>query len=55
MKHIRKQTEQFPGAKVSADQFFVAQPGLIPRLDGRHTNERICGATGFVDLHTGFS
>ena len=33
----------------------VAQPGLVPRLDGKQTNERICGATGFIDHHTYFS
>ena len=55
IRHIRKESEKYPGAKVSADQLVVAQPGLVPRLDGRHTNESICGATGFIDHHTGFS
>jgi len=33
----------------------VAQPGLVPRISGWHTNTRICGATGFYDNHTGYS
>ena len=47
--------EKYPGAKVSTDQLVVAQPGLVPRMDGRHTNERICGATGFFDHYSGYS
>jgi len=54
-KTIRKDDETYPGAKVSTDQLVVAQPGLVPRLSGRHTNARICGATGFIDHHSGYS
>ena len=54
-KTIRKPDENFPGAKISVDQLVVAQPGLVPRISGRHTNARICGATGFLDNHTGYS
>ena len=50
---IRKET--YPKAKVSTDQLVVAQPGLVPRMSGRHTNERICGATGFFDHYSGYS
>ena len=50
---IRK--ESMPGKKVSTDQLVVAQPGLVPRMSGRHTNERVCGATGFFDHYSGYS
>jgi len=55
VKSIRKDKENYPGAKVSTDQLVVAQPGLVPRMSGRHTNERVCGATGFVDHYTNYS
>ena len=54
-KQIRKPAQNYPGAKVSTDQIVVAQPGLVPRLSGRHTHERICGATCFIDHHSGYS
>ena len=54
-KEIRKPNENYPGARVSIDQLVVAQPGLVPRISGRHNNSRICGATGFFDNHTGYS
>ena len=52
---IRKEAENYAGAKISVDQLVVAQPGLVPRISGKHTNARICGATGFFDNHTGYS
>ena len=55
LKHIRKETDDAPGAKVSTDQLVVAQPGLVPRISGRHTHLRICGATGFLDHFTNYS
>ena len=55
LKTIRKENENFAGARVSVDQLVVAQPGLVPRISGKHTNQRICGATGFYDNHTGYS
>ena len=55
VKTIRKEKENFPGAKVSIDQLVVAQPGLVPRISGRHTNTRVCGATGFFDNSSGYS
>ena len=54
-KSIRKENQNFPGAIVSTDQLVVAQPGLVPRISGRHTKDRICGATGFMDHHTGYN
>jgi len=55
VRTIRKDDEAYAGAKISVDQIVVAQPGLVPRISGRHTNARICGATGFYDNHTGYS
>lgn len=55
-KHkIRKNNQKHPGAKVSTDQLVVAQPGLVPRMDGRHTFARVCGATTFLDHYSGMS
>ena len=54
-KPIRKPSQNYAGAKVSIDQLVVAQPGLVSRMDGRHTNDRVCGAAGFFDHHTGYS
>ena len=54
-QRIRKDNQKYPGAKVSTDQLVVAQPGLVPRMDGRHTNDRICGATTFLDHYSGMS
>ena len=47
VRSIRKENENFAGAKVSIDQLAVSQPGLVPRISGWHTNSRVCGATGF--------
>ena len=47
--HICKADNDYPGAKVSINHIVVAQPRLVPRLSGRHTHDRICGATCFVD------
>ena len=33
----------------------MAQPGLVPQLSGRHTHDRICGATCFIDHYLGYS
>ena len=54
-KHICKENHKYPGAKVSTDQIVVAQPGLVPRMDERHTNDRVCSATCFLDHQSGFS
>ena len=55
VKTIQKANENDTGANISIDQLVVAQPGLVLRLSGRHTNARICGATGFYDNHSGYS
>ena len=46
---IRKDSESFPGARVSTDQIISAQPGLLPRMEGGHTRARIWAATVFKD------
>ena len=55
LRHIQKAKDNSPGAKVSTDQLVVAQPGLVPRISGRHTHSRICGATGFLDHFSNYS
>ena len=52
---IRKEKQNFPGAKVSIDQMVSAHPGLVPRLSGRHTNERITCVTVYKDHYTDYS
>lgn len=53
--HEIKKKSDPPGSKVSTDQLVVAQPGLVPRISGRHTTARISGATGFIDHYSGYS
>ena len=52
---LRSEEEASPGAKVSIDHVISAQPGLVPRMDGRHTKDRITGACVFIDNHTRYS
>ena len=40
---------KLPGDGVSVDQIVSTQPGLIPRMSGFLTNQRLWGATTFVD------
>ena len=51
---ICKKDQNFPGANIATDQLVVAQPCLVLRISGCHTKERICGATGFYDHHSGY-
>ena len=44
-----------PGEKVHLDQMQSAQPGLVPRMDGRHTKDRITSVTVFLDDHSSHS
>ena len=37
------------------DQMMSAQPGLVPRMDGRHTKDRITAVSVFLDTVTGHS
>jgi hypothetical protein len=52
---LRSEEENSPGARVSIDHVISKQPGLVPRMDGHHTRERINGACVFVDNHTRYS
>ena len=54
-KNIRKSSEINPGDKVSVDQMISIHPGLVPRLSGKHTRERISCATCYKDHATGYS
>ena len=51
---IRKSHAEVPGGMVSVDQLVSKQPGLIPRIDGKHTLDRVSGATVYVDNYSGF-
>jgi len=46
---IHKDSETEPGHCISIDQLVSAQPGLIPQMSGFLTNQRIWGATVFID------
>ncbi|KAL7460109.1 hypothetical protein ACHAXS_000576 [Conticribra weissflogii] len=46
---IRSKEHDQPGDCTSTDQMVSAQPGLVPQMTGFLTNERIWGATLFVD------
>ena len=44
-----------PGSCVATDQVISAHPGLVPRMDGRHTRDRISCGSVFIDTTTGYS
>lgn len=46
---LRSESDLCPGDATSMDHVISAQPGLVPRLDGRHTRDRIVGACVFFD------
>jgi hypothetical protein len=52
---LRSEEDNSPGARVSIDHVISKQPGLVPRMDGRHTRDRITGACVFLDNHTRYS
>ena len=56
-KSIRKLHHNKPGKCTSVDQIVSAQPGLVPRMSGRHTRDRITSATCFLitSLHLGIA
>ena len=51
---IRHLNEDYPGACVSVDQLISEQPGLIPRMSGKHTRDRISCGTCFKDHGSNF-
>ena len=52
---IRRPSETEPGNRVSIDHVLSAQPGLVPRMDGRHTLDRINSVCVFIDHVTKLS
>ena len=44
-----------PGDKIYLDQIQSDQPGLFPRIDGRHTKENITSMSVFLDDKSGHS
>ena len=52
---VRKLEHNRPGKGTSIDQLVSAQPGLVPRISGRHTRQRIYAATVFLDHYSDFS
>ena len=54
-KGIRKEDENYSGSCVSVDQLVSKQPGLVPRQDGKHSLDRITGATVYHDNHSGWT
>ena len=49
-KNVKK-----PGDLVSVDQLMSSHPGIIPRISGRHTRDRISCATCFYDTFSHYS
>ena len=52
---IRKAHHIKPGDGTMCDQMMSAQPGLLPRMGGRHTKDRITAVSVFLDSVTGHS
>ena len=52
---IRKDIVKAPGDLVCIDHIISAQPGLLPRISGHHTRERISAACVFKDCYSGFT
>lgn len=52
---LRSEATAEVGSRVSLDNVVSAQPGLVPRMDGRHTKERIHGGCCFIDNHSKYS
>lgn len=48
-------SNETPGSTTSIDHVISAQPGLVPRLDGRHTRDRINAGCVFIDHYSGLS
>ena len=51
---IQKPSHNKPGKCVSVDQLISSEPGLVPRISGRHTRERITAGTCFIDHKSGY-
>jgi len=53
--HVRTAHASQVGEKIHLDQMQSKQPGLVPRLDGRHTKDRITSVSVFLDDNSGHS
>ena len=52
---IRREHHTSPGDGTMCDQMMSAQPGLVPRMYGRHTKDMITAVSVFLDSVTGHS
>ena len=52
---IAKSNVKAPGDMVCIDYIISAQPGLLPRISGNHTRERISAACVFKDVFSRFT
>ena len=52
---IAKENVKGPGYLVCIDHLISAQPGLLLRISGRHTRDRISAAYMFKDVHSKFT
>lgn len=41
--------DDVPGTRTSIDHVILAQPGLVPCIDGRHSKEKITAGCVFID------
>ena len=48
---IAKDNVRAPGDLFCMDHLISTQPGILPRISGRHTKERISSAFIFKDIH----
>ena len=52
---LRSKADTAPGDATSMDHVISAQPGLVPRMDSKHTRERISSGCVFFDHVSGLS
>jgi hypothetical protein len=48
---IQRKSDNYPGARASMDHLVSAQPGVIPQITGKLTDQQTNGATVIVDHH----
>ena len=52
---LRSDKDKLPGDATSMDHVISAQPGLVPRMDSKHTKDRITSGCVFFDHVSGHS
>jgi hypothetical protein len=52
---LQSDSETSPGDSISIDHVISAQPGLVPRMDGKYTHDCIIAGCVFFDHVSGFS